>query len=182
MRNNICIKKSTWGTVDVLAKVSEDLEMEMEKDSSESKQGKRSESERAFRLPRKKKQREITSEGDMEWEAVMGESDTTIAKSRKSTRNKSDSGVTMFAEGLNGDIAAVTVGLQLNTLTPAERIRFKESLKRRGGLQEYLDCRYAGVYPHVANKKIFILMYTVCCNTVNHPQMFRFKFIVPVQT
>jgi hypothetical protein len=182
MRNNICTKKSTWGTIDVLPKVSEDLEMEIEKESSESKQGRKSESERAFRLPRKKKQREVTSEGDMEWEAVMGESDTTIAKSRKSTRNKSASGVTIFAEGLNGDIAAVTVGLQLNTLTPAERIRFKESLKRRGGLQEYLDCRYAGVYPHVTNEKIFILMYAVCCNTVNHPQVFRFKFIVPVQT
>ena len=142
-RNNNCSKKSTWGVIDVLQKVSEDLEMEMEKESSESKLRKKSGSaERAFRHPRKKQQSDIMLEGDMEWEAVMGESDVTIAKCRKSTRTKSGSELTIFAEGLNGDVAAVTVGLQLNTLTPAERIRFKDSLKRRGGLQEYLDCRY----------------------------------------
>ncbi|CAN4122940.1 unnamed protein product [Withania somnifera] len=41
----------------------------------------------------------------------------------------------------NGGVAAVSVGLKAREVGPIERIKFKEVLKRRVGLLEYLECR-----------------------------------------
>lgn len=80
---------------------------------------------------------------DVEWEAMIGGGGaaTTI---NSGTCKKA--GLSARAAGgsvtiKSGDSAAVTAGLQAHALSPAEKIRFKDVLKRRGGLQEYLECR-----------------------------------------
>ncbi|MCO5548955.1 hypothetical protein L7F22_002419 [Adiantum nelumboides] len=120
------VKKRTWGWIDVWK-------------SSGSKPFKNLGSDRTTRQSRKRKRREVASDGDMEWEAVTGESGD--ANRKKPLSCKTWGGLNVNVVELNGDIAAVTVGLQADMPGPAERIRFKDVLKRRGGLQEYLECR-----------------------------------------
>ncbi|KAI5071998.1 hypothetical protein GOP47_0012104 [Adiantum capillus-veneris] len=120
------VKKRTWGWIDVWK-------------SFDSKASKNSVADRTTRQSRKRTRREVASDGDMEWEAVTGESGD--ANRKKPLRCKTWGGLSLSVEELNGEIAAVTVGLQADMPSPSERIRFKDVLKRRGGLQEYLECR-----------------------------------------
>ncbi|KAJ6928268.1 LOW QUALITY PROTEIN: hypothetical protein NC652_012375 [Populus alba x Populus x berolinensis] len=63
-----------------------------------------------------------------------------MRKAQKATREKSDSS-SNSAEAENCGIAAVSAGLKARVAGPVEKIKFKEVLKRKGGLQEYLECR-----------------------------------------
>ncbi|KAF2324655.1 hypothetical protein GH714_015946 [Hevea brasiliensis] len=56
-------------------------------------------------------------------------------------REKSDSSSISVTEAENGGAAAVSVGLKAHAAGPVEKIKFKEVLKRKGGLQAYLECR-----------------------------------------
>lgn len=88
-------------------------------------------------------------EGDMEWDAIMGMSEpptywTWHPEKDRLSRGRGKSGLALFSQGqvFSGEAAAVAAGLRARTVSAAERICFKDALKRRGGLQEYLECRY----------------------------------------
>ncbi|GER57057.1 lysine-specific histone demethylase [Striga asiatica] len=50
----------------------------------------------------------------------------------------------------NGKAAAVAAGLKARAAGPLEKIKFKEVLKRKGGLQEYLECSHDEIH-HLLN-------------------------------
>ncbi|KAF9618912.1 hypothetical protein IFM89_002907 [Coptis chinensis] len=56
-------------------------------------------------------------------------------------RGKSKYPINMVLETEICGAAAVVAGLKARAAGPFEKIKFKEILKRRGGLQEYLECR-----------------------------------------
>ncbi|KAH7424184.1 hypothetical protein KP509_12G094400 [Ceratopteris richardii] len=127
LRNN-GVKKRTWGCTDMWKTL-------------DAKPVKKRGADRVTRHSKKRLRQEIASDGDVEWEAVTGESGETTSTRKKSTRCKTGGGLSLSTGELNGEIAAVTVGLQSNKPSAAERIQFKDVLRRRGGLQEYLDSR-----------------------------------------
>ena len=42
----------------------------------------------------------------------------------------------------NGGVAAVCAGLMAEAVSPIEKLKFKDLLKRKGGLRDYLECRF----------------------------------------
>lgn len=87
-------------------------------------------------------------EGDMEWDVIMGVSEPPTdwnwhPEKDRLSRGRGKGGLALFSHGqiFPGEAAAVAAGLRARTLSAAERICFKDALKRRGGLQEYLECR-----------------------------------------
>lgn len=87
-------------------------------------------------------------EGDMEWDAIVGVGEAPSdwnwhpEKDRLSRgRGKGSLALSSHGRMFSGEAAAVAAGLRARTLSAAERICFKDALKRRGGLQEYLECR-----------------------------------------
>jgi hypothetical protein len=101
---------------------------------------------RAMRKPKKRRLGDMAYEGDADWETLINEQqfleNYQVVESDRSfrTREKSDSS-SNSAEAENGGIAAVSAGLKARAAGPVEKIKFKEVLKRKGGLQEYLECR-----------------------------------------
>jgi hypothetical protein len=101
---------------------------------------------RAMRKPKKRRLGDMAYEGDADWETLINEqqfleNDQVVESDRSfRTREKSDSS-SNSAEAENGGIAAVSAGLKARAAGPVEKIKFKEVLKRKGGLQEYLECR-----------------------------------------
>ncbi|KAF2310058.1 hypothetical protein GH714_006368 [Hevea brasiliensis] len=91
---------------------------------SEIKDGKLSSVQRGARKAKKRRLGDMAYEGDPDWEIL-----TMINVIRKVTKAE------------NGGAAAVSVGLKAHAAGPVEKIKFKEVLKRKGGLQEYLECR-----------------------------------------
>ncbi|XWS24447.1 hypothetical protein CRYUN_Cryun28dG0103100 [Craigia yunnanensis] len=65
------------------------------------------------------------------------------------------------------DEAAVSAGLKARAVGPVEKIKFKEVLKRRGGLQEYLKCRnhILGLW----NKDVTCILPLVDCGVRDTP-------------
>ena len=57
--------------------------------------------------------------------------------------------------------AAVSVGLKARAVGPVEKIKFKEVLKRKGGLQEYLECRSVTV-----SKNLVYICLQCCVSSV----------------
>lgn len=91
---------------------------------------------------------DMAYEGDMEWDVIMGEAEAPAdwnwhPEKDRLSRGRSRSGLAMATPGqaLPGETAAVAAGLRARAPSAAERICFKDVLKRRGGLQEYLECR-----------------------------------------
>ncbi|XP_038982600.1 lysine-specific histone demethylase 1 homolog 3-like isoform X1 [Phoenix dactylifera] len=56
-------------------------------------------------------------------------------------KDKSDSHSNILDEASNSRTAAVAAGLKARAMSPIEKIKFKDVLKRKDGLQEYLECR-----------------------------------------
>ncbi|KAJ6399561.1 hypothetical protein OIU77_020173 [Salix suchowensis] len=102
--------------------------------------------QRAMRKPKRRRFGDMAYEGDADWEILINEqqfleNDQVVESDRSlRTREKSDSS-SNSAEAENGGITAVSAGLKARAAGPVEKIKFKEFLKRKGGLQEYLECR-----------------------------------------
>ncbi|ONK73036.1 uncharacterized protein A4U43_C04F26470 [Asparagus officinalis] len=95
---------------------------------------------------KKHRQSEMTHEGDDDWEVLTYQrgflADVSVAKGDCSVRTKQKPNYSyLLGEAPFGDTAAVAVGLKVSAAGPIEKIKFKEVLKRKGGLQEYLSCR-----------------------------------------
>ncbi|XP_024369028.2 lysine-specific histone demethylase 1 homolog 3 [Physcomitrium patens] len=106
------------------------------------------ESRRALRQAKKRRHDDMAYEGDMEWDAIVGVGEAPSdwnwhpEKDRLSRgRGKGSLALSSHGRMFSGEAAAVAAGLRARTLSAAERICFKDALKRRGGLQEYLECR-----------------------------------------
>ncbi|XP_031475330.1 lysine-specific histone demethylase 1 homolog 3 [Nymphaea colorata] len=104
-------------------------------------------SQRVTRKVRKPRYGDMTYEGDSDWDSSAyqrGNSDSTLVMEDDvfvKTKTKADLLSTLLLEAHNGGAAAVAAGLKAKSLVPIEKIKFKEVLKRRGGLHEYLECR-----------------------------------------
>lgn len=116
-----------------------DNDPEDNRDSS-SKDTKLSAMQRLLRKVRKHRHGDMAYEGDAEWETLMDGQGFLenhrvggIVRSYRS-RGKPDL-------SSNGGAVAVSVGLRARAAGPFEKIQFKEFLKRKGSLHEYLDCR-----------------------------------------
>ncbi|WCJ35142.1 hypothetical protein M5689_016409 [Euphorbia peplus] len=113
---------------------------------SDIKDGKLSAGQRGTRKPKRRRLGDMAYEGDPDWEVLTIdqrylENEQAVDSDRSfRMREKSDSSSVSVAEE-NGGVAAVSVGLKARAAGPAEKIKFKEVLKRKGGLQEYLECR-----------------------------------------
>ncbi|QCD98819.1 lysine-specific histone demethylase 1 homolog 3 isoform X2 [Vigna unguiculata] len=102
------------------------------------------------RLVRKTKMRkhgDMTYEGDADWEVLINDQAlnesqvmTDVERTLK-TRMKHDSSLNTGEDSENVAVVAVSAGLKARKAGPIEKIKFKEILKRKGGLKEYLDCR-----------------------------------------
>ncbi|KAG0572419.1 hypothetical protein KC19_VG093600 [Ceratodon purpureus] len=103
---------------------------------------------RAPRQVKKRRLDDMAYEGDMEWDVIMGVSEPPTdwnwhPERDRLSRGRGKGGLVSFSPSqvFPGEAAAVAAGLRARTLSAAERICFKDALKRRGGLQEYLECR-----------------------------------------
>jgi len=92
---------------------------------------------------------DMAYEGDMEWDVIMGEAEAPAdwnwhPEKDRLSRGRSRAGLISLSQGqvLPGEAAAVAAGLRARAPNAAERICFKDALRRRGGLQEYLECRF----------------------------------------
>ncbi|XP_050366850.1 lysine-specific histone demethylase 1 homolog 3 [Argentina anserina] len=93
---------------------------------------------RAPRNVRKRRHGDMAYEGDVDWEINDQGLDS---DNSNRARVKFDSSSSIGTEAESGGAAAVSAGLKAHTAGPVEKIKFKEILKRRGGLQDYLECR-----------------------------------------
>ncbi|KZV21580.1 lysine-specific histone demethylase 13 [Dorcoceras hygrometricum] len=107
---------------------------------SEAKQSSISVIERVARNSRKCRHEDMAYEGDADWEILMQGQEFLVSHGVvDKTKEKVNSSMAVDAE--NGKAAAVMAGLKARAVSPIEKIKFKEVLKRKGGLQEYLECR-----------------------------------------
>ncbi|ERN16321.1 hypothetical protein AMTR_s00182p00016710 [Amborella trichopoda] len=101
--------------------------------------------QRVLRKVKRRRYGDMTYEGDSDWDDVLmhEERSFSLDDEDRLTRSKTrpDSFSSLFLDADSGAAAAVAAGLKARAPGPAEKIRFKEVLKRRGGLQEYLECR-----------------------------------------
>jgi hypothetical protein len=99
---------------------------------------------RVTRSARKRKHGDMAYEGDLDWETIMQEqglfSNPSAGFADKSVKSKDKSKALEVVD--SGGIAAVSAGLMAKAVSPIEKIKFKDVLKRKGGLQDYLECRY----------------------------------------
>ncbi|OVA12600.1 Amine oxidase [Macleaya cordata] len=114
---------------------------------SEIKDKKLSAGQRAARKIKKRRHGDMAYEGDTDWEFLMHAQgifeNSHIANGDRpsKTKNKFDDPLSAVVQADDGGAAAVAAGLKACAAGPVEKIKFKEVLKRRGGLQEYLECR-----------------------------------------
>nr|GMD93783.1 lysine-specific histone demethylase 1 homolog 3 [Ipomoea batatas] len=101
--------------------------------------------QRAARNSKKRRHGDMAYEGDFDWEVLVQGQDFISHQDGDSgqtkQRGKLDPSSLAFLDAENGGDAAVSVGLKARAVGPIEKIKFKEVLKRKGGLQEYLQCR-----------------------------------------
>lgn len=127
---------------------------------------------RIVRQAKRHRHDDMAYEGDADWEILIHEQSFLVnnqddkGQSIK-TKGKQDFFQTFETE--NGGTAAVSVGLKARAAGPVEKIKFKELLKRKGGLQEYIDCRNHIL--HLWNKDVTrILPLSECGISDEHPQ------------
>uniref|UniRef100_A0A2C9U0I4 SWIRM domain-containing protein n=1 Tax=Manihot esculenta TaxID=3983 RepID=A0A2C9U0I4_MANES len=114
---------------------------------SEVKDRKLSSVQRGARKAKMHRLGDMAYEGDPDWEILINdrryqETDQFVDGDRSfRMREKSDSSSVSVTEAESGAAAAVLVGLKAHAAGPVEKIKFKEVLKHKGGLQEYLECR-----------------------------------------
>ncbi|XP_057533857.1 lysine-specific histone demethylase 1 homolog 3 [Amaranthus tricolor] len=103
--------------------------------------------DRIIRRAKKRKDGDMAYEGDVDWEVVMREDsslESYLPVSRDlgtQTKERFDS---LSDADFNCEIsgtAAVSVGLKARAVGLLEKFKFKEILKSKSGLQEYLECR-----------------------------------------
>lgn len=104
---------------------------------------------RAPRQIRKRRHDDMAYEGDLEWDILMGDPGragdwSALLEKDRFGRCRSIGRQPSIAESFPGEVAAIAAGLKARAPGPSEKLHFKETLKRRGGLQEYLDCRCCG--------------------------------------
>ncbi|XP_042480781.1 lysine-specific histone demethylase 1 homolog 3-like [Macadamia integrifolia] len=121
----------------------EDAEVEPDPENEDKKL---SMMQRALRKIKKRRHGDMAYEGDNDWKVLMHEhgfleNNYILDGDRPSrVKDKSFSPSFMVSEADKG-LAAVAAGLKARIAGPVEKIKFREVLKRRGGLQEYLECR-----------------------------------------
>ncbi|KAJ7536240.1 hypothetical protein O6H91_12G061700 [Diphasiastrum complanatum] len=98
-------------------------------------------SQPTLRQVQKRKHNELTDEASLELDALMGDLNSTGCIGKGVAKSKDQFSVLSSDQAVAGEAAAIAAGLKACAPTPIEKIRFKDVLKRRGGLQEYLDCR-----------------------------------------
>lgn len=106
----------------------------------ENKDSKLSALQRAPRNIRKRRHGDMAYEGDVDWDISINDQGLDSDNSIRA-RVKFDSSSSIGTEAESGGAAAVSAGLKAHAVGPVEKIKFKEILKRRGGLQDYLECR-----------------------------------------
>lgn len=113
----------------------------------ETKGNKQSAGKRIVRQAKRYRHEDMAYEGDADWEILIhgqnflvNHQDGDKGVSFK-TKGKSDFLQTIAMEAESGGLAAVSVGLKARAAGRVEKIKFKELLKRKGGLQEYIECR-----------------------------------------
>ena len=130
---------------------------------------KSSSAQRTLRKPKKHRQRDMAYEGDADWEILIHEQSFPQSHLVEDTdqplrtRGKFDSSLNMVSGTDNGGAAAVSVGLKARAVGPVEKIKFKEVLKRKGGLQEYLECRWVTI-----SKNLMYICFQCCVSSVWH--------------
>lgn len=113
----------------------------------EGKSNKKSSIKRMVRQAKRHRHEDMAYEGDADWETLIHEQNFLVnhQEGDKSqpvkTKGKLDFLQTIAMEAESGGAAAVSVGLKARTAGPIEKMKFKELLKRKGGLQEYIECR-----------------------------------------
>lgn len=95
------------------------------------------------RKPKKRKHGDMAYEGDADWDVLLDEHG--ILDTNRPIRTRERSNFKMGVDAEIGGAAAVSSGLKARGTGPVEKIKFKEFLKRKGGLQEYLECRFAPI-------------------------------------
>lgn len=98
--------------------------------------------QRAARNAKKQRHGDMAYEGDVDWDVLIQSQELFGIHRVDKTREKLNP---LFMDDESGKAAAVAAGLKACAVSPLEKIKFKEVLKRKGGLQEYLACR--SVYP-----------------------------------
>ncbi|XP_078448377.1 LSD1-like 3 [Wolffia australiana] len=101
---------------------------------------------RVSRKIKRIKDSNMTYEGDYEWEALMYNDqgffgNPTTADEERSARERNRVNSVMPMNSGEGGLAAVAAGLKSHDASPIEKVKFKEILKRKGGLRDYLECR-----------------------------------------
>lgn len=110
------------------------------------KDDKMSAAHRAMRKAKKRRHGDMAYEGDADWEILINDQSfyerQGIVDDERTLRPrvKLDSSLNVVEESESA-AAAVSAGLKAHAAGPVEKIRFKEILKRKGGLQDYLYCR-----------------------------------------
>ncbi|KAL9245585.1 hypothetical protein vseg_019218 [Gypsophila vaccaria] len=102
--------------------------------------------ERAVRRVKKRKDGDMAYEGDTDWEVLMHDRYLPYSGLAVDINHNAQSKDKLYSSNTDLDLenaaaAAVSVGLKARALIPVEKIKFKEALKRKGGLQLYLECR-----------------------------------------
>lgn len=106
--------------------------------------------QRAARNAKKQRHGDMAYEGDVDWDVLIQSQELFGIHRVDKTREKLNP---LFMDDESGKAAAVAAGLKACAVGPLEKIKFKEVLKRKGGLQEYLACR--SVYPFTSRLHTF---------------------------
>jgi hypothetical protein len=85
-------------------------------------------------------------EGDTDWEVVVNEqglfNNIQVDQPDQSFKLRDHYLLTKEEDVNDGYVAAVAAGLKARAVKLIEKLKFKELLRRKGGLQEYLQCRF----------------------------------------
>ncbi|XP_023745295.1 lysine-specific histone demethylase 1 homolog 3 [Lactuca sativa] len=139
---------------------------------NETKENHQTVGRRIVRQAKRHRHDDMAYEGDADWDILIHEQNF-LANHQEGgdkghsikTKGKQD----FFMEAETGGTAAVSVGLKARAAGPVEKIKFKELFKRKGGLQEYIDCRNHIL--HLWNKDVTrILPLSECGISNEHPQ------------